>query len=163
TGANISVIQADTARDVGLSVHVVADRRTHIVDKVTSGDAALGALRLGRIHFQAAPHNWPGSRVLRPCVVGPARVPGCPGGRRCRRAARGRGAGGRWRPACPAGGAPGARVERAGSDARLVFPFEVAPPHPVTMLLGCREADPVGSHLPTVSERITTGRFTTSR
>ena len=68
-----------------------------------------------------------------------------------------------WTRACPSVGCLRARLEPAGNDARLVFSFEVDLPHPVTLLLGCREADPVGSYLPTVSERITTGRFTTSR
>ena len=63
-----------------------------------------------------------------------------------------------WTRACPSVGCLRARVEPAGNDARLVFSFEVDLPHPVTLVLGCREADPVGSRLLTVWERFTSGR-----
>jgi len=59
--------------------------------------------------------------------------------------------------ACPSLGCLRARVEPVGNDARLVFSFEVDVPHPVELLLGCREADPMGSRLITVSEHLTSG------
>ena len=81
TGNEVSVIPADTARDVGLSVHAVVDRRTHVMDNVTSGDAALGPLRLGRIDFGSIPHLWLGYGLLGLDVLSRYRIQIVPGKR----------------------------------------------------------------------------------
>ena len=129
----------------------------------------LGPLRLGRIDFQLYPYILGGSGVLGLDVLSRYRIQVVPGERLALRprgdmweSAPQRIARWPWTRACPSVGCLRARLEPAGNDARLVFSFEVDLPHPVTMLLGCREADPVGSHVPTVCERVTTGRFITT-
>jgi hypothetical protein len=166
TGTGISWIPADTAKDVGLSVRAVADRRTHVTDKVTSGDVALGALRLGRIDFGSSPDSVLGHGLLGLDVLSRYRIQVVAGERLALRprgdswqTAPERVARWPWTRACPSVGGLRARVEPAGDDARLVFSFEADLPHPVSLLLGCREADPVGSHYPSVYERVTSGRF----
>ena len=166
TGTGISFIPADTARDAGLSVHAVVDRRTHFYDKVTSGDAALGPLRLGHVDFASVPHNWPGYGLLGLDVLSRYRIQVVPGERLALRprgdswqSARERVARWPWTRACPSVGCLRARLEPTGNDARLVFSFEADLPHPVSLLLGCREADPVGFRYLSVSERVTSGRF----
>jgi hypothetical protein len=164
TGADISVIPADTARDAGLSVHEMAPRSSP-GGKVTSGDAALGPLRLGRIDFRSVPHEWSGYGLLGLDVLSRYRIQVVPGERLALRprgdtwqSAPERIARWPWTRACPSVGCLRARVEPVGNDARLVFSFEVDLPHPVTLLLGCREADPVGSRFLTLWERLTSGR-----
>ena len=164
TGAGMSYILADTARDAGLSVHEMAPRSSP-GGKVTSGDAALGPLRLGHIDFGSVPYSWPGYGLLGLDVLSRYRIQVVPGKRLALRprgdtwqSAPERVARWPWTRACPSVGCLRARVEPAGKDARLVFSFEVDLPHPVALVLGCRELDPVGSHLLTIRERLTSGR-----
>lgn len=165
TGTGMSYIPADTARNAGLSVHEMAPRSSP-GGKVTSGDAALGPLRLGHIDFKSVSHNWPGGYgLLGLDVLSRYRIHVVPGERLALRprgdsweSAPERVARWPWTRACRSVGCLRARVEPAGNDARLVFSFEADVPHPVALVLGCREADPVGSRLLTVVERLTSGR-----
>jgi hypothetical protein len=131
---------------------------------VISGDVALGPLRLGRIDFVSLPHHPLGYGLLGLDVLSRYRIQVVPGERLALRprgdtweSAPQRIARWPWTRACPTLGCLRARVEPAGNDARLVFSFEVDVPHPVKLLLGCRETDPAGSRLPTVSEHLTSG------
>jgi gag-polyprotein putative aspartyl protease len=164
TGAPFSVIPADIARDAGLSVHDV-DRRHHPAGQEVSGDAVLGPLRLGRIDFASVPHVPVGYGLLGLDVLSRYRIQVVPGERLALRprgdpweSAPQRIARWPWTRACRSLGCIRARLEPVGDDARLAFSFEVDVPHPVGLLLGCREADPAGSRLPTMSERATSGR-----
>jgi Aspartyl protease len=158
TGSSASVIPADTARGAGLIVHAV-DQPYHPTGKEISGDVVLGPLRLGHIDFWSYPHLW-GYGVLGLDVLSRYRIQVVPGERLALRprgdsweSAKERIARWPWTRACPSLGCLKARAEPVGDDARLVFSFEVDVPRPVELLLGCRKADPVGSHLLTLSER----------
>src|SRR5262249_57402101 len=80
TGAIVSVIRADTARDAGLSVHAV-NRPHHPTGKEVSGDTVLGPLRLGRIDFQLFPSILGGYGVLGLDVLSRYRIQVVPGDR----------------------------------------------------------------------------------
>ncbi len=168
TAADTSMIPADIARDAGLSVHAM-DRKVNPTgtEKLISGDTELGPLRLGRIDFVLLPHHPLGYGLLGLDVLSRYRIQVVPGERLVLRprgdtweSAPQRIARWPWTRACPTLGCIRARVEPAGNDARLVFSFEVDLPYPVKLLLGCREADPAGSRLPTVSEQLTSGPIT---
>jgi hypothetical protein len=163
TGTEASVIPADVARDAGLAEHEV-DRKRHPTGKAISGDAALGPLRLGRIELVSVPRDLSGYGLLGLDVLSRYRIQVVPGERLALRprgdpweSAPQRVARWPWTRGCPSVGCLRARAEPVGNDARLVFSFEVDVPEPVELLLGCREADPVGSRLPTASEHITSG------
>jgi gag-polyprotein putative aspartyl protease len=164
TGTDVSVIPADIAREAGLSVHA-AHSWNRATGKETSGDVVLGPLRLGRIEFMSFPEDRFGYGLLGLDVLSRYRIQVVPGERLALRprgdsweSARERIARWPWTRACPSLGCLRARAEPAGDDARLVFSFEVDVPRPVALLLGCREADPAGAHLPTRAERLTSGR-----
>jgi hypothetical protein len=164
TGMPLSVIPADTARTAGLSVHEMAPKSSP-GGKVTSGDAALGPLRLGHIDFKSVPHDCPGYGLLGLDVLSRYRIQVVPGERLALRprgdtwqSAPERVARWPWARACRSVGCLRAGIEPAGNDARLVFSFEADLPYPVTLVLGCREVDAVGSRLPSVWERLTSGR-----
>jgi hypothetical protein len=164
TGTELSVIPAGVARDAGLSEHD-GHSWNHVTRKEISGDAVLGPVRLGHLDFVSVPHAWVDYGLLGLDVLSRYRIQVVPG---VRLALRPRGdtwesapqriARWPWTRACPSLGCLRARVEPVGNDARLVFSFEVDLPYPVELLLGCREGDPVGSHLFTISERATSGR-----
>jgi gag-polyprotein putative aspartyl protease len=163
TGAPVSMIAADTARDAGLSEHVV-DRRIHSA-KAVSGDASLGPLGLGRIDFVSFHHSLPAHGVLGLDVLSRYRIQVVPGERLALRprgdpwdSAPERIARWLWTRACPTPGCLRAHLEPVGDDVRLVFSFEVDVPQPVALLLGCRAADPAGSRLPTLFERRSSGQ-----
>jgi hypothetical protein len=126
----------------------------------------LGPLRLGRIDFLPFPRYVWGYGLLGLNVLSRYRIQVVPGKRLALRprgdtweSAPQRIARWPWTRACSSLGCLRARaLEPAGNDARLVFSFEVDLPYPVALLLGCRKADPAGSHLPTISERVTSGR-----
>jgi hypothetical protein len=63
-----------------------------------------------------------------------------------------------WTRACRTLGCVRAHVEPAGDEPKVVFSFEVDVPHPVVVALGCRQADPVGAHVLSFSERVSSGR-----
>jgi hypothetical protein len=164
TGTDVSVIPADIAREAGLSVHA-AHSWNRATGKETSGDVVLGPLRLGRIEFMSFPEDRFGYGLLGLDVLSRYRIQVVPGERLALRprgdsweSARERIARWPWTRACPSLGCLRARAEPAGDNARLVFSFEVDVPRPVALLLGCREADPAGAHLPTRAERLTSGR-----
>jgi hypothetical protein len=164
TAMDVSVIPADTARDAGLIVHAV-DRPNHPTGKEISGEVALGPLRLGRIDFRSYSHLLTRYGVLGLDVLSRYRIQVVPGERLALRprgdsweSAKERIARWPWTRACPSLGCLRARLDPVGDDARLVLSFEVDVPHPVALLLGCREADATGSHLPTLSERRSSGR-----
>jgi hypothetical protein len=164
TGAEASYIPPDTARDAGLSVRAV-DRPHHPPEDVIPGDAALGPLPLGRIDFQPAPHIPLGYGLLGLDVLSRYDIQVVPGERLALRprgdpweTAPARIARWPWTRACRTLGCVRAHVEPAGDEPKVVFSFEVDVPHPVVVALGCRQADPVGAHVLSFSERVSSGR-----
>lgn len=164
TGTNVSVIPVEVAQAAGLSMYDV-DRRRHTTGKQISGDTVLGPVRLGRIDFPSTSNHNLDFGLLGLDVLSRYSIQVIPGERLALRprgdswdTAPQRIARWPWTRACSSMGCLKARLEPVGNDARLVFSFEVDVPYPVELLLGCREADPVGSHLVTVSERLSSGR-----
>src|SRR5262249_54154395 len=145
TGATASRITAAAAREAGLSVHAMGPR-THAV----SGDAALGPLQLGRMDFVTLSPRLLSNGVLGLDVLSRYRLQVVHGERLALRprgdtweAARERIARWPWTRACPSTGCFRARIEPAGNDARIVLSFQVDVPYPVSLLVGCRQLDPV--------------------
>ncbi len=164
TAADLSMIPVDTSRNAGLSVQAV-DRWHYPTGKVIPGDVALGPLPLNHLDFLSTPHIPLGYGLLGLDVLSRYHIQVVPGERLALRprgdpweTAPQRIARWPWTRVCQTLGCVRAHVEPAGDEARVVFSFEVDVPHPVTVILGCREADPVGSHLLSWDERVSSGR-----